>query len=169
MSDAFLKAIVVKWGSTERFSFWECSMSVVWGTPYQARDEQHAAEILKTLTRFEQQLPRNFKPGRFPTPREMRAALDKLPGGRVNYNITTANWQAFVSIVRLIFWRQSVMVSNVGFGKSWSQDAPTEFYFEGDQALTGMILKALTPVCGAFILNNDVDTDDITIILPDAP
>lgn len=135
-------------------------MSALWGTYYQARGEQEAEQIQKGLSIYGDKIPSGFKPGRIPTPQEMQLAIESINGAETEYFISDDNWQADVT-----FGELSILVSDVDF--KGDENAPITFYYQGDPELITLILKRLAPYCGAFILQNDLEPDEITVILPE--
>ena len=140
-------------------------MSVLWGT-LQAQDELSSRSILGWLAEEGIVPPREFKPGRFPTPVEMRNALDSVENAAVTYYIDTSiggkeNWQAEVKLDGM-----HLLINDVDY--MGHNDVPVHFYYQGEFQLIVTILQKLALVCGAFILHNDSDViGSIAFILPE--
>jgi hypothetical protein len=139
-------------------------MSVLYGT-LQAHNDYKSEDIMSLLADEGITPPPGFKPGRFPTPTEMRNALESLNNTKITYDVNSDtaekyNWQASVECDEMY-----VLISSVDF--TGNENVPVHFYYQGYVQLITAILQKLTPVCGAFIFFSDSDPFNMTFILPE--
>jgi hypothetical protein len=99
--------------------------------------------------------PSPTKPGRNPSPKELRAALDELEGYTIDYFADRGNWQASVEATTgLRLFRSSTLVNVVDF--LGDETMPHIFYFEkGDPKLNILIVERLSRFCGPLFVFPD--------------
>lgn len=99
--------------------------------------------------------PSRGGPGRPPSPQDLRAVLDDLPGYRTEYDVTPGNWQAEVAATTgLWLFRSSTLVSVVDY--QGDERMPHLFYFEkGDPKLNLLIVEGLSRLCGPLYVFPD--------------
>jgi hypothetical protein len=90
-------------------------------------------------------------PGRFPSPRELRAVLDGLDNTSVTYNIGESRWSADVLMDEGDVVLSDAHVMVVGY--KGDEDAPLRFFFEkGVPSLNLRILYRISLTCGPLLL-----------------
>jgi hypothetical protein len=99
--------------------------------------------------------PSASEPGRNPSPRELRAVLDDLPGYKADYLVSPENWQASVeAITGLRLFRSETSISVVDF--RGDETMPHLFYFDkGDLRLNIFIVERLSRLCGPLVIFPD--------------
>ena len=95
-------------------------------------------------------LPQPWPAHRYPSPAEIRAVLDPLPGYVVEYSVGPGRWDARIATADR--QRTAIWVRNF----SGDAMAPHEFFFhKGSEALNMQILEQLAPICGPLVLVSD--------------
>jgi hypothetical protein len=108
-----------------------------------------AAECLRHYDIVPAASPEN---SRNPSPQDLRAVLDELPGHAAEYFVGTGNWQASVEAAggwRL--FRSETLISVVDF--RGDETMPHVFYFDkGDPKLNILIVERLSRLCGPLFV-----------------
>jgi hypothetical protein len=108
---------------------------------------QHAFAV-ESLRYYDIVPPSASEPGRNPSPQQLRAVLDELPGYKADYFVSPGNWQASVEATtgwRL--FRSETLISVVDF--RGDETMPHLFYFDkGDPRLNILIVERLSRLCG---------------------
>jgi hypothetical protein len=99
--------------------------------------------------------PSASEPGRNPSPQELRAVLDDLPGYKTDYLVSPGNWQASVGATTgLRLFRSETLISVVDF--RGDETLPHLFYFDkGDLRLNILIVERLSRLCGPLFVFPD--------------
>jgi hypothetical protein len=107
--------------------------------------------------------PPNFKPGRFPAPREWRQVLDNLSNCTVEYKIDLVSdrpsWEVFVDTEDQYF-----IVYSLNYSKD--DNVPLKAYFQGHPEFIKLILRELARYCGWVTFLDYSDLKDLTFISP---
>lgn len=108
-------------------------------------------------------LPGNWAKSRYPSPAEIRSAVDSMANYRIEYFITQHDWQATISQAEDPngpTWALLVVLGYTG-----DETMPHQFYFERGAAnvMRDVIIK-LAAECGPLLLINNSDLSD-TILL----
>ncbi len=108
----------------------------------------------ETRAYLEQQgvrLPPPAASSRYPTPNEIRNAVESIPESEAEYDIGPDQWRVTVSMNESPAWTSVVVMDYLhALGED---DEPHDFYFEkGWPELVEDILQRLSLVCGPFVL-----------------
>lgn len=118
---------------------------------------------VKCLRHYDMVSPVLSKPGRNPTPQELRTVLDELAGYTTAYFVSPGNWQASVEAsTGLRPFRSSTLVNVVNF--LGDETIPHLFYFEkGDVKLNILIVERLSRLCGPFYVFPDTGVQPLLV------
>jgi hypothetical protein len=107
--------------------------------------------------------PSPSKPGRNPTPRELRTVLDELSGYTVDYRIGPGNWQADVEAnTGFRLFRSTALVNVIDF--QGDEASPHLFCFEkGDLRLNILIVERLSRLCGSLFVVPDTGAQPLLV------
>jgi hypothetical protein len=110
---------------------------------------------VEALSRYDMVPPAPTQPGRNPSPQELRAVLDDLPGYAVSYAVNPGNWQAEVEATSgFPLFRANTLLCVVEF--QGDEALPHLFYFDGgDARLNLLIAERLSRQCGPLYLFPD--------------
>ena len=96
-------------------------------------------------------LPGEIPSGRYPTPAELQAVIDAIPGIRAVYTISDAIWQVTVTSRSDVFWATLAVREYAG-----DPDTAHPFYFiAGWDELIQLITSHLATRCGPLVLLHD--------------
>jgi len=96
-------------------------------------------------------LPGMIPPGRYPSPDEIRAVVDAIPGIRADYLISDTAWELTVRSRKDVSW---AILSVRDF--QGEAEVPHHFYFRaGWDEIIELVTMHLAKRCGAFVLLPD--------------
>lgn len=96
-------------------------------------------------------LPGMIPEGRYPSPAEIKAVVDAIPGIRAEYLITDRIWQVTVTSRSDVTWARLVVGDYDG-----DIDSPHPFYFEaGWDEIIMLVVSHLARKFGPFVLLHD--------------
>jgi hypothetical protein len=113
-------------------------------------------------------LPRGAKPGRNPTPAEIRQICDVLDGFKVTYNASAKNkfWQATVEGIKPKDRNRGTLLNIDNWGGSETRRYKITFE-KGDPSLILQIVHALSAHCGPLVVTPDTG-DTPAVLWPEA-
>jgi hypothetical protein len=106
--------------------------------------------------RRQDKVPRfSHKPGRNPTPRELRGVLDELTDFTVDYFVSQDNWQADIRAnAGVPLLRSTALLNVIDF--QGDETMPHLICFEkGDMKLNILIVERLSRICGTLYVIPD--------------
>jgi len=104
-------------------------------------------------------LPEEVPPGRYPSPAEIRKALDAIPGIRVTYLVSERAWSASMISRKDVSWASLAILDFNG-----DSDVPHPFCFEGGwDEMIHLVSSHLSKQCGALVLLHDSGTAPVVI------
>lgn len=106
---------------------------------------------LAWLSHLDLPLPGTAPPGRYPSPEEIRASLESIPGLKIYYFISKNAWEAGVVSRKDITWANLAVKKYNG-----DPDLPHHFCFTAgwDEIIT-MVASHLITKCGPLVLLPD--------------
>ena len=106
---------------------------------------------LAWLSHLDLPLPGTAPPGRYPSPEEIRASLESIPGLKIYYSISKNAWEAGIVSRKDITWANLAVKDYNG-----DPDLPHHFCFTaGWDEIISMVASHLIRKCGPLILLPD--------------
>ena len=121
------------------------------------------AGVVEWLSERGIELPGNWNQSRYPSPAEIRVAMDRMANYQVEYFITQQEWQATISQVedpKGPIWALLIVLGYAG-----DESVPHNFCFErGAANVMRDVLDKLAAVCGPLLLVNNSDLTDTKVL-----
>ena len=106
---------------------------------------------LAWLVHLDLPLPATTPSGRYPSPAEIRAVIDEIPGLRVSYFVSDKVWEAAMTSRRDVSWATLSVRDYTG-----DPDNPHHFYFPaGWDEIILLVTSHLVKTCGPLVLLPD--------------
>ena len=106
---------------------------------------------LAWLVHLELSLPDTSPPGRYPTPAEIKAVLENIPGLRVSFYVSDNVWEATMISRKDVSWANLAVKDYIG-----DPDRPHHFFFPaGWDEIILLVTSRLVKMCGPLVLLPD--------------